>query len=194
MIKVEDIVSHFETRCRGVVVVPFDEHLAAGAEVDLDMMRPKVREAYFTLAAMVAEDIARHQQSHGLWTSDGNPPPVAAPPMPGQFPGQIPAQQVPGQPMPGQQIQGRPYIPGQQAPGSPRPARPRCRPRHPTDTHTPPYPQPGAQQGPPQQPSGSHPAAPQPGQPHPPAHQPYPSAQQPYPPQPGQTPPAPADQ
>ena len=34
MIKVEDIVSHFETRCRGVVVVPFDEHLAAGAEVE----------------------------------------------------------------------------------------------------------------------------------------------------------------
>ena len=62
MIKVEDIVSHFETRCRGVVVVPFDEHLAAGAEVDLDMMRPKVREAYFNLAAMVAEDFVRHQQ------------------------------------------------------------------------------------------------------------------------------------
>ena len=41
MIKVEDIVQHFETRCRGVVVVPFDEHLAAGAEVDLDMMRPE---------------------------------------------------------------------------------------------------------------------------------------------------------
>ncbi|WP_143590055.1 MinD/ParA family ATP-binding protein, partial [Streptomyces africanus] len=37
MIKVEDIVSHFETRCRGVIVVPFDEHLSAGAEVDLDM-------------------------------------------------------------------------------------------------------------------------------------------------------------
>ncbi|SCD84372.1 MinD-like ATPase involved in chromosome partitioning or flagellar assembly, partial [Streptomyces sp. di188] len=84
MIKVDDIVSHFETRCRGVIVVPFDEHLAAGAEVDLDMMRPKVREAYFNLAAMVAEDFVRHQQSHGLWTSDGNPPPVAAPPMPGQ--------------------------------------------------------------------------------------------------------------
>ena len=29
------------------------------------MMRPKVREAYFNLSAMVAEDIARHQQSHG---------------------------------------------------------------------------------------------------------------------------------
>ncbi|MDU0305390.1 MinD/ParA family protein, partial [Streptomyces sp. PAL114] len=82
MIKVDDIVAHFETRCRGVLVVPFDEHLAAGAEVDLDMMRPKVREAYFNLAALVAEDFVRHQQSHGLWTSDGNPPPVAAPPLP----------------------------------------------------------------------------------------------------------------
>jgi MinD-like ATPase involved in chromosome partitioning or flagellar assembly len=83
MIKVEDIVSHFEQRCRGVIVVPFDEHLAAGAEVDLDMMRPKVREAYFNLAAMVAEDFTRHQQAHGLWTADGNPPPQVAPPMPG---------------------------------------------------------------------------------------------------------------
>ncbi|MGW0900797.1 SCO5717 family growth-regulating ATPase, partial [Streptomyces goshikiensis] len=50
MIKTEDIVQHFETRCRGVVVVPFDEHLATGAEVDLDLMRPKTREAYFNLS------------------------------------------------------------------------------------------------------------------------------------------------
>ncbi len=113
MIKVDDIVGHFQTRCRGVVVVPFDEHLAAGAEVDLDMMRPKVREAYFNLSAMVAEDFVRHQQSHGLWTSNGNPPPVAAPPLPGQpMPGQQPA---PGQqPMPGQQpVQGQPGAPAQ---------------------------------------------------------------------------------
>ncbi|MFD9045140.1 MinD/ParA family ATP-binding protein, partial [Streptomyces bottropensis] len=153
MIKVDDIVSHFETRCRGVVVVPFDEHLSAGAELDLDMMRPKVREAYFTLAAMVAEDIARHQQSHGLWTSDGNPPPVVAPPLPGrQIPGQQPyppqqqAQPYPGQPYPGQPAPGQapapqPYgHPGQPAPGQPYP---------------------------PQQPQ--HPQHPQPGQPYPPA-------------------------
>lgn len=56
MIKEKDMVAHFETRCRGVVVVPFDEYLAAGAEVDLDMMRSKAREAYFDLAALVAED------------------------------------------------------------------------------------------------------------------------------------------
>ncbi|SEE59073.1 MinD-like ATPase involved in chromosome partitioning or flagellar assembly [Streptomyces sp. 3213] len=134
-IRVEDIVSHFETRCRGVVVVPFDEHLAAGAEVDLDMMRPKVRESYFNLAALVAEDFVRHQQMHGLWTSDGNPPPVLAPPMPGQqgypgaqgYPGPqgYPAQQQPyspqqpqPQPQPGRQPYGQqpyPQHPGQQA-------------------------------------------------------------------------------
>ncbi|GGV86596.1 hypothetical protein GCM10010294_67400 [Streptomyces griseoloalbus] len=128
MIKVEDIVSHFETRCRGVLVVPFDEHLAAGAEVDLDMMRPKVREAYFNLAALVAEDFVRHQQSHGLWTSDGNPPPVAAPPLPGQpVPGQpFPGQPVPGQPgpYPQQPQSGQPYAQPGQPPAQPGQAYP----------------------------------------------------------------------
>jgi MinD-like ATPase involved in chromosome partitioning or flagellar assembly len=127
MIKVDDIVQHFETRCRGVVVVPFDEHLSAGAEVDLDMMRPKTREAYFNLSAMVAEDFARAQQQQGLWTSDGsNPPPQYAPPMPGhQMPGQQQyAPQQPGQPYPPQQPQGpgQPYPPQQpQGPGQPYP-------------------------------------------------------------------------
>ncbi|WP_245879282.1 MinD/ParA family ATP-binding protein, partial [Streptomyces reticuliscabiei] len=156
MIKVDDIVSHFETRCRGVITVPFDEHLAAGAEVDLDMMRPKVREAYFNLAAMVAEDFVRHQQMHGLWTSDGNPPPVAAPPMPGH------QQQVPGQP-----AQGQPY-PAPPAPGQgqqyPPPGQP---------GQYPPPPQPGQQH--PQQPPYGYP--PQPGQPYQPPQQ--------QPPQPG---------
>ncbi|MDV9202669.1 MinD/ParA family ATP-binding protein, partial [Streptomyces sp. Wh19] len=106
MIKVDDIVQHFETRCRGVVVVPFDEHLSAGAEVDLDMMRPKTREAYFNLSAMVAEDFSRAQQQQGIWTSNGStPPPQYAPPMPGQ-------QQYPPQ----QQPQQQPYPPQQQQP------------------------------------------------------------------------------
>ncbi|WP_446458331.1 nucleotide-binding protein [Streptomyces rochei] len=176
MIKVDDIVAHFQTRCRGVVVVPFDEHLAAGAEVDLDMMRPKVREAYFNLAAMVAEDFVRHQQSHGLWTSDGNPPPVAAPPMPGQS--------VPGQPMPGQPMPGQP-LPGQPMPGQPGQ-----------------YAQPGQAQPQPGQPYPQQPGQPypqpQPGQPYPQPGQPYAQPGQPpaqpgygYPQQPGQTPPPP---
>lgn len=179
MIKVDDIVSHFETRCRGVVVIPFDEHLAAGAEVDLDMMRPKVREAYFNLSAMVAEDFVRAQQQQGLWTSDGNPPPVVAPPLPGQggYPGQqapVPGQQPyggqvpqPGQaPYPGQAPQ-QPYAPQQPQPQPPAP-----------------QPQPGGQPQPyPQQPGapqGWQNAAPQ-GQPQP--------GQAPPPVQPGQAPP-----
>ncbi|MCC2280626.1 AAA family ATPase [Streptomyces sp. ET3-23] len=114
MIKVEDIVSHFETRCRGVVVVPFDEHLAAGAEVDLEMMRPKTREAYFNLSAMVAEDFVRAQQQQGLWTGTGTAPQHQAPPLPGTYqapagPGQVPGQ-VPGQ-IPGQGAAPGPYAP-----------------------------------------------------------------------------------
>ncbi|MGM0347308.1 MinD/ParA family ATP-binding protein, partial [Streptomyces sp. Adlamb9] len=162
MIKVEDIVSHFETRTRGVVVVPFDEHLSAGAEVDLDMMRPRTREAYFNLAAMIAEDFVRHQQAHGLWTSDGNPPPVAAPPMPGQ-------QQMPGQGQPYPQAPGQQYPqgPGQQYPGQPGPGQ-----AYPPQA-PPPQPYPPQQQPQP----GQQPYPPQPGQPYP--GQPYPQGQPP---------------
>ncbi|MEU9774919.1 SCO5717 family growth-regulating ATPase [Streptomyces sp. NPDC047968] len=125
MIKVDDIVAHFQTRCRGVVVVPFDEHLAAGAEVDLDMMRPKTREAYFNLSALIAEDFARAQQQQGLWTADGNPPPQAAPPMPGHPGGPHGAPQVPpgaagGQPW----QQGYPPAPGQPRPPQAQPPVP----------------------------------------------------------------------
>ncbi|MEU7483654.1 AAA family ATPase [Streptomyces sp. NPDC042319] len=147
MIKVEDIVSHFETRCRGVVVVPFDEHLSAGAEVDLDMMRPRTREAYFNLSAMVAEDFSRAQQAQGLWTQQqgGTQPPNAAPPMPGGYQ-QGPGQAAPGQPQPGHHP-GQPGQPGQY-PGQPgQPGRPGQYPGQPGQ----PGPQPGWQQQPPQQ-------------------------------------------
>ncbi|MER7110954.1 SCO5717 family growth-regulating ATPase [Streptomyces sp. NPDC000229] len=173
MIKVDDIVQHFETRCRGVIVVPFDEHLAAGAEVDLDMMRPKTREAYFNLSAMVAEDFVRAQQAQGLWTGDGHGsmPPQMAPPVPGQ--------QVPGQqPMPGQ-----PYPPQQPMPGQPYPPQ-----------GWQPYQQPGQAMPPaqPQQPQGQQPQAQQP-QPQPgwPQHPQHPQHDQHAQQQPPQAPPAP---
>ncbi|MGW7333368.1 AAA family ATPase, partial [Streptomyces sp. NPDC054840] len=119
MIKIEDIVQHFETRCRGVVVVPFDEHLAAGAEVDLDMMRPKTREAYFNLSALVAEDFLRAQQqaAQGHWGAPQQP----------QAPQQPYAQQPPQQPQPYGQPQGQPPY---QQPPQPQP-------------YGQPYPQPG---------------------------------------------------
>ncbi|MFF7459171.1 MinD/ParA family protein [Kitasatospora sp. NPDC008115] len=115
MIKVEDIVAHFQTRCRGVVVVPFDESLAAGAEVNLDMMRPKVREAYFDLATLVGEDIVRAQQAAAQQASWQQPHQQAAQPQP-------PAPNY-GQPQTGPQPQppyGQPYPYGYpQQPGQP---------------------------------------------------------------------------
>ncbi|MDG4861838.1 MinD/ParA family protein, partial [Streptomyces sp. T-3] len=102
MIKVDDIVAHFETRCRAVQVVPFDEHLAAGAEVDLNMMRPKTREAYFNLSALVAEDIARVQQGQGF----GNPQNQPLQQQPQQ--GYAPQQGQPGQQPPQQQGYAQP--------------------------------------------------------------------------------------
>ncbi|MFJ9179177.1 SAV_2336 N-terminal domain-related protein [Streptomyces sp. NPDC102360] len=74
MIKVDDIVSHFKTRCRGVVVVPFDEHLAADTEIDLALLRPKTRAAYVDLAALIAEDFPSARR-------------IDAPDMPGDEPG-----------------------------------------------------------------------------------------------------------
>ncbi|WP_405488255.1 SCO5717 family growth-regulating ATPase [Streptomyces sp. NBC_00096] len=105
MIKVEDIVRHFETRCRGVVVVPFDDHLAAGAEVDLDLLRPKTREAYFNLSALVAEDFVRAQQQvpQNHW---GQQPPPQQHLQPGQHP-QHPGQ--PGAPAPQYSQPPQPY-------------------------------------------------------------------------------------
>ncbi|MER7761751.1 MinD/ParA family protein [Streptomyces sp. NPDC097619] len=102
MIKVDDIVRHFETRCRGVVVVPFDEHLAAGAEVDLELLRPRAREAYFRLAALVAEDFVRAQQARG-------PAPWGRPPGPAPAPTPAPPTAVsPGAPPPGDPVPAAP--------------------------------------------------------------------------------------
>ncbi|MFF3428972.1 SCO5717 family growth-regulating ATPase [Streptomyces sp. NPDC002602] len=136
MIKIEDIVQHFETRCRGVVVVPFDEHLAAGAEVDLDLMRPKTREAYFNLSALVAEDFVRAQQQapQNHWGA----PQAAQVPQPPQAPAPGPYQQAPHQqqPPPAPQPYDRAYPqPGQpwQQPGQPgqQPPQPGGPPRDP---------------------------------------------------------------
>ncbi|KOX25754.1 MULTISPECIES: FhaA domain-containing protein [unclassified Streptomyces] len=67
MVKVNDVVDHFRSRCRGVVSIPFDEHLATGAEVDLEQLRPRTREAYFDLATLVAADFPRTQPEAVGW-------------------------------------------------------------------------------------------------------------------------------
>ncbi|MFE2109984.1 MinD/ParA family protein, partial [Kitasatospora sp. NPDC059463] len=164
MIKVEDIVAHFQTRCRGVVVVPFDESLAAGAEVNLDMMRPKVREAYFDLATLVGEDIVRAQQAAAQQASWQQAPPQQAapqPPAPGYpQPQGGPQPQPPyGQPYP----YGYPPQPGQPgaqpAPGAPWAQQPGQTPPPPAGYGYPP--QQGAQPQPPGPPPASQPPVPE---------------------------------
>lgn len=48
-----------ETHCRGVVVVPYDEHLTARKGLDLNRLQAKTRDAYYELAALVAEEFQR---------------------------------------------------------------------------------------------------------------------------------------
>jgi len=156
MIKIEDIVAHFQTRCRGVVVVPFDESLAAGAEVNLAMMRPKVRDAYFELAALVGEDIARAQQQGG-WQAQQQQQQQYQQQYPQQ--GGVPPQQ---QPYPQQQY---PQQGGYPAAGQPW--------QQPPQQYPPQQPGGYPPQGPPQQPGYGYPPpheAPPPGYGYPPQH------------------------
>lgn len=50
---------YFLSRCRAVHVIPFDEHLSTGAEVDLDNLGKDTRRAYLELAASVAADFQK---------------------------------------------------------------------------------------------------------------------------------------
>ncbi|WP_308130066.1 MinD/ParA family ATP-binding protein [Kitasatospora aureofaciens] len=55
MVKADDLVTHFQSRCRAAVVLPFDEHLALGGAFDPVKLRPRTRRAYLELAGLVAE-------------------------------------------------------------------------------------------------------------------------------------------
>ena len=52
-----EIERHFLTRCRAVVRVPYDPHLAEGAAVELDRLRPVTRHAVLQLAAHVVDGV-----------------------------------------------------------------------------------------------------------------------------------------
>ena len=54
-IDLSQLIAHFAARCRAVVSVPYDSHLATGAEVDLEYLKPATADAYLELAAHVAD-------------------------------------------------------------------------------------------------------------------------------------------
>lgn len=55
-VDVAKLTSHFASRCRAVVQIPFDPHLEEGAEVDLEQLAPATRLALLELASTVADD------------------------------------------------------------------------------------------------------------------------------------------
>lgn len=55
-VDMESLISHFAARTRAVHVVPYDPHLAEGAVVDIDRLRPNTLRAYRNLAATIAVD------------------------------------------------------------------------------------------------------------------------------------------
>lgn len=98
-VDIDMLVHHFAGRVRAVQVIPYDEHLAVGAQIDLNEMRPRTRAALLELAATVVDSFAL--------------PPVMLPPLPfNQFPQPLPGYGPPQQY--GQQQYGQPLQYGQQ--------------------------------------------------------------------------------
>ncbi len=54
-IDVPKVRSHFESRCRTVVEVPNDPHLATGGRIELGRLRPATVDAFLTVAAELAD-------------------------------------------------------------------------------------------------------------------------------------------
>jgi MinD-like ATPase involved in chromosome partitioning or flagellar assembly len=55
-VDLDRLAAHFASRCRSVVMIPFDPHLEEGAEIELDKLEPATRLALLELAATVADD------------------------------------------------------------------------------------------------------------------------------------------
>lgn len=57
-VDMQKVIDHFARRCRGVRLVPFDEHLESGTEIELGRLAPSTRTAFLELAAVIAEDFS----------------------------------------------------------------------------------------------------------------------------------------
>ena len=63
-VDLDQLVAHFDAKVRAVQVIPYDQHLAEGSEVDLNRLSPAARHAFVTLAALVAEDFPEAAGRH----------------------------------------------------------------------------------------------------------------------------------
>jgi hypothetical protein len=56
-VQLEELESHFRTRVRGVVRMPYDAHIAAGSAIVFRDLHPETRLAARELAASVVEGL-----------------------------------------------------------------------------------------------------------------------------------------
>ncbi len=62
-LNLDKIYEHFEARCRSIHLIPFDPHLAEGADVDFSLLNPSTAQAYLELAGAVSEKFPRLRAS-----------------------------------------------------------------------------------------------------------------------------------
>jgi MinD-like ATPase involved in chromosome partitioning or flagellar assembly len=55
----DKVYEHFQARCRSIHLVPFDEHLAEGADIDFNLLKPATMQAYLELAGAVSDKFSR---------------------------------------------------------------------------------------------------------------------------------------
>ncbi|MGH3723726.1 MAG: AAA family ATPase [Mycobacterium sp.] len=58
-IKLDKVYEHFAARCRSIHMIPFDPHLAEGADVDFNLLNGDTNEAYLKLAGAISESFPR---------------------------------------------------------------------------------------------------------------------------------------
>ncbi|GLZ07222.1 hypothetical protein Acsp03_46880 [Actinomadura sp. NBRC 104412] len=56
-VDLDKLQAHFESRCRAVVRIPYDDHLEEGAEIELEALATSTREAYLNLAAVIGDGL-----------------------------------------------------------------------------------------------------------------------------------------
>jgi MinD-like ATPase involved in chromosome partitioning or flagellar assembly len=61
LVKLEEIESHFRSRVREIVRIPYDPQLAAGSVISWEDLKPITRLAARTLAALVVEGLPAHR-------------------------------------------------------------------------------------------------------------------------------------
>jgi len=58
-LKLDKVFEHFDARCASIHVIPFEPHLAEGADFDFGLLKPATAQAYLKLAGVVSEKFGR---------------------------------------------------------------------------------------------------------------------------------------